>query len=160
MCAGGSEEIHAAAADFFDQPNTRFHARQDALTVLERLIAEVAPVKTEHIERHEVRPFATEQQVIEMAAAVRLQADDLAVWSSLAALGRVRQLVAQVRPGFVHVAASGDEPAAMARDVCELTTRRYKDRQDENEQRENFVECIRQRFAIAKQRIFARPKVS
>jgi hypothetical protein len=36
-------------------------------------------IDREHIKRHEVRPLATEEQIVKLAAAIRTEADDLAV---------------------------------------------------------------------------------
>ena len=65
---------------------------------MQRPIAQVPAIQRQQIERHEVRPLAPEHQVVEVAAAVRLQADDLTVQDGIATPNRTRELGAEIGP--------------------------------------------------------------
>jgi hypothetical protein len=64
-----------------EQPRVmrRQHLAQSALALEQRPRSEILAVELQQVKRCEVRPVPAEQQVLEAAAAVRSEADDLAV---------------------------------------------------------------------------------
>jgi hypothetical protein len=123
VLTGDVEEIHTTALNLFDKPHSRRYARHDAresaLALMERQASHIFAIQPEQIERHEVRPLATEHQVVEVTPAVRLKTNDLAVEDRLVAANSVRELRREVRPGPVFSAAPRNELALMSVDVGE-----------------------------------------
>lgn len=89
-------------------------ALQNGLAFNQWKASQVATIEPEHIKRHEVRPVATKQQVVETTAPVRTEADDFSVEHSIRTADRMRQLSAEIRPGLEDVSAARNQPAVMA----------------------------------------------
>jgi len=59
---------------------------------MQQQTAQIFTIEPQDVERHEVRPFTTKHQVVEMAATVRLETHNLAVKDGLVAANGVRDL--------------------------------------------------------------------
>jgi hypothetical protein len=119
--AGDARRIAPALLDVLEiQPTAvdrRHGTQQPALALEQRQARQIVAIDTEDIEGLEVEPLATDQQVLEMRAAVRLQAADLSVEHSGVRADGVREFLHELRPLLERVAIAKDELAPMAADV-------------------------------------------
>jgi len=99
--------------------NRRHDATQPAFPLCERPRRQILTVHRQQIEREEVRPVAPEQQVVEVAATVRVEADDLAVEHGIGRADGVRDLGLEDAVLGEDVAAARHQAAMMPVDVCE-----------------------------------------
>ena len=67
-----------------------------------------SPSMLQHIEHIKVRPLAAEQQLVEVGAAVRLQAADLAIEHRGVGADSVRDFLCDLRPLSEGVPVAGD----------------------------------------------------
>ena len=86
---------------------------------MQRQASQILNIEPEQIEHHEARPLTTKHQVVEVAATVRLETDDLTIENGLIASNRVREFGAEIWPGLVFAAAPRDQLAMMTVDVGE-----------------------------------------
>jgi hypothetical protein len=116
-----SEQVHAAGAQIVDVEQSGLNSRHDAaqapLALGERTIAEILAIDREHVERVEARPVAAEQQFVEVAAAVAIEADDLAVEDARHRPNAVRNFRFENPELTEDVAAARDQAAQMSVDV-------------------------------------------
>ena len=81
--ASDAKQIASALRNMIEVEHAAFNLRHDpqqfAFAVEQRERSNVATVDAQQIERVEVRPLSAEQQIIEIAAAVRAETADLAV---------------------------------------------------------------------------------
>jgi len=85
----------------------------------ERQRQQIAPFQPDQIECEEVRPLCSIQEFSELAAPVRLHADDLTVDRGIVRSNRVRDLLAEHRPACECVPVPRLEHAPMPADKCE-----------------------------------------
>jgi methionine-rich copper-binding protein CopC len=97
----------------------RDQSAQPSLPLHERPLSQVFAVHCEQIERVEVRPLATEQQALEVAAAARIQADDLSVDHRVVRSDGVREFLTELRPVLEGVAVARHEVTVVSVDVGE-----------------------------------------
>lgn len=71
-----ADEPHAKRLQFLQQED---QLAQPALAPAQRPLTQVFPVNGEQISRVEVRPVSPEQQIVEVAAAASIEADNLAI---------------------------------------------------------------------------------
>lgn len=100
-------------------PGTRHDRFAKAMNAGARQAPQVFAIQPEQIERHEVRPLATKHQVVEVAATIRLETNDLAIEDGRITSNGVRELGAEIRPRLVFAPAPRNQLALLAVDVGE-----------------------------------------
>jgi hypothetical protein len=121
--ARGAIQILAAPWDVIQEQQPAFDFRHDAqqspLPLDERQTAHVLTVHGQQIERVEVRPVSTKQQLVEIAATVRIETADFTIENGIMRPDGVRDFLGELRPGFAHVPVARDQLAVMPADVRE-----------------------------------------
>src|SRR5262249_36391609 len=116
LLTGRLEEGGPAFLDMVDVPKPRgeprYESLQAPLALEERPITEVLAVDFEQVEGAEIRPVAaTKQEPVEVAAAIRLEARDLAVQDRPHRFHAVRDLLTEHVPLREDVATPRHQPA-------------------------------------------------
>jgi hypothetical protein len=99
--AGDTEQVDSAMLDMPDVADARFDARHNgreaSLAFMQRPYTQIFAIESQQIEGEEVRPFTTEQQRVELAAAIGRQTADLPVEDCVLTPNGVHELVAENR---------------------------------------------------------------
>ena len=101
--AGGAEQINPVLRDLIDIPQSVLVARHDApqgALPFEWQGAEIIAGSRQQVEREEERSLASEQEVLEVAPPVRVEAANLPVEYGAMRAHAVRDLLRQLRPGL------------------------------------------------------------
>ena len=118
-----SEQIRAAYVNVIETQQPTVHDRHDAqestLAVEQRQAGQILPVDAEDVEAVKERPLATEQQLLEIGAAVKLQAADFTVEHASKRPNGVREFLGELRPVLERVPVAGGQLAAMPTDIWE-----------------------------------------
>jgi hypothetical protein len=100
MPADRCEEVHSASLDMVHMQQTGGDARHDStkatLSLDEWAVTETPAVGHQRVEGAKVRRLPPEQQVLEVAAAVGIEAHDLAVQNRLVGTDSVRDLLREL----------------------------------------------------------------
>jgi hypothetical protein len=121
--ANGLEQRGATLDDVIEVDEAGLDTRHDppqvALAIEQRAIAEIVPIDAQGVEGDEVRPIAAEEQIVEPAAAVGRQADDLTIKHRVVCANAMRDFLREQAEFRQHEAAARHELEDVAADVRE-----------------------------------------